>query len=149
MDRGGDVTVYDTLDHRIGGVSQQQGSDDSLTFSSQYGTLTVASLPVISGTAEQANAASANFAPAAPQETRVEAERSFGDIPAPAASSDDAGVSLSPATSAVTADTAPSRTNESATELLALLEKLAQLHSAGVLTDEEFSTKKTELLARL
>ena len=44
----GHVTVYDTLDNQIGGVSQQQGSGGSLTFTSQYGTIPVASLPVIS-----------------------------------------------------------------------------------------------------
>ncbi len=44
----GHVTVYDTLDHQIGGVSQQQGSGASLTFTSQYGTVPVTSLPVIS-----------------------------------------------------------------------------------------------------
>jgi hypothetical protein len=46
----GHVTVYDTLDHQIGGVSQQQSSDASLTFTSQHGTVSVASLPVISPT---------------------------------------------------------------------------------------------------
>jgi hypothetical protein len=44
----GHVTVYDTLDHQIGGVSQQQSGDASLTFTSQHGTVPVASLPVIS-----------------------------------------------------------------------------------------------------
>ena len=44
----GHVTVYDTLDHQIGGVSQQQGAGASLTFTSQYGTVPVASLPVVS-----------------------------------------------------------------------------------------------------
>lgn len=29
------------------------------------------------------------------------------------------------------------------------IRKLAELHDAGILTDEEFTTKKTELLARL
>jgi hypothetical protein len=42
------VTVYDTLDHQIGGVSQQQGSGGSLTFTSQYGTVSVSSLPIVS-----------------------------------------------------------------------------------------------------
>lgn len=45
----GVVTLYDTLNHHIGGVSQQQGGDTSLCFSSQYGTITVSSLPIISG----------------------------------------------------------------------------------------------------
>ena len=30
-----------------------------------------------------------------------------------------------------------------------LLEKLAELHKAGILTDEEFSAKKQELLSRI
>lgn len=49
VDQGGHVTVYDTLDHQIGGVSQQQGSGSSLTFSSQNGTVSVSSLPIVSG----------------------------------------------------------------------------------------------------
>ena len=48
VDLNGHVTVYDTLDHQIGGVSQQQGGGSSLTFTSQYGTVSVSSLPVIS-----------------------------------------------------------------------------------------------------
>lgn len=44
----GQTTIYDTLDHSIGGVSQQQGSNDSMTFNSQYGVVNVSSLPVIS-----------------------------------------------------------------------------------------------------
>lgn len=45
----GRVSVYDTLDHQIGGVSQQQGSGSSVTFTSQYGVVSVLSLPIISG----------------------------------------------------------------------------------------------------
>lgn len=48
VDAGGDVWVYDTLDHQIGGFSQQQGSGGSITLSSQYGTVNLASLPVVS-----------------------------------------------------------------------------------------------------
>ncbi|MEY4980247.1 MAG: hypothetical protein RLZZ352_2517 [Pseudomonadota bacterium] len=44
----GSVTVYDTLDHQIGGFSQQQSGGSSLSFSSQYGLIDVASLPVVS-----------------------------------------------------------------------------------------------------
>ena len=44
----GHVTVYDSLDHQIGGVSQQQGSGGSLTFTSQYGTVSISNLPVLS-----------------------------------------------------------------------------------------------------
>jgi len=45
---GGDVWVYDTLDHQIGGFSQQQGSGGSITFGSQYGTVNLSTLPVVS-----------------------------------------------------------------------------------------------------
>lgn len=48
IDLGGRVTIYDTLDHQIGGFSQQQSHGGSLTFSSQYGLVDVASLPVLS-----------------------------------------------------------------------------------------------------
>ena len=44
----GQVTIYDTLDHQIGGFSQQQGYGGSLTFSSQYGLVEVNRLPVLS-----------------------------------------------------------------------------------------------------
>ncbi len=46
----GVVTIYDTLDHQIGGVQQQQGgSYGSQSFTSQFGTFTVNSLPMIGG----------------------------------------------------------------------------------------------------
>jgi hypothetical protein len=44
----GSVTVYDTLDHQIGGFSQQQSVGGTLSFSSQYGLIDVANLPVVS-----------------------------------------------------------------------------------------------------
>ena len=50
LEQRGQVTVYDTLDHQIGGVQQQQGGygSGSLSFSSQYGTFSVDSLPQVS-----------------------------------------------------------------------------------------------------
>ncbi|MGZ8956140.1 MAG: SHOCT domain-containing protein [Methylovulum sp.] len=42
------VTLYDTLDHQIGGFSQQQSVGGSITFTSQYGLVDVNNLPVIS-----------------------------------------------------------------------------------------------------
>lgn len=41
----GRVTIYDTLEHRISGISQQQGSTNSLLFTSQYGVVDIANLP--------------------------------------------------------------------------------------------------------
>jgi hypothetical protein len=42
----GAITVYDTLDHRIGGFAQQQGSSTSLTFTSDRGLVDVRTLPL-------------------------------------------------------------------------------------------------------
>ena len=39
IQREGRVTMYDTADHRIGGVSQQQSGHQSLAFTSQHGTV--------------------------------------------------------------------------------------------------------------
>ena len=47
IDVNGQITVYDTGDHQIGGFSQQQGGDQSITFTSQYGTVRVSDLPVV------------------------------------------------------------------------------------------------------
>lgn len=44
----GQVTIYDTLDHQISGVSQQQSGDASVTFTSQFGLVSLSSLPVLS-----------------------------------------------------------------------------------------------------
>jgi hypothetical protein len=45
----GALTLYDTGDHRISGVSQQQGDGWTLTFTSQYGTVPLSSLRVVDG----------------------------------------------------------------------------------------------------
>ena len=46
---GGETRVYDTGEHMIGGFGQQQGSDSSITMTSQLGTVRLADLPVVSG----------------------------------------------------------------------------------------------------
>ena len=76
VELNGHVTVYDTLDHQIGGVSQQQGSGGSLTFTSQYGTVSVANLPVVSVDGAPSNAPEPHAAPAPvqpPEPYRAEA----------------------------------------------------------------------------
>ncbi|MEY4489095.1 MAG: hypothetical protein RIQ79_1603 [Verrucomicrobiota bacterium] len=122
VQRDGQVTVFDTLDHNISGVSQQQGGDSSLTFSSQYGTLTTLSLPLISGPG-LALAAPTNFA-APPTQNNWTAPRPSPVAPAPAF-------------------------DQNSASLVQLLEKLGQLRDAGVLTQEEFNAKKADLLSRL
>ena len=123
LSRAGSVTVYDTLDHQIGGVQQQQGGwSGSLSFSSQYGTFSVDSLPVVSGA--PSGVASAN-------------------APAP--------VTSAPAN--VPAPAAPAEASESlptsSRDIIEAIERLGQLAARGILTDEEFKAKKAELLARL
>ena len=48
IQQGGRVSVYDTGEHRITGFSQQQSGDQSLTFTSQFGLVRVADLPLVS-----------------------------------------------------------------------------------------------------
>jgi hypothetical protein len=48
VSRGGNVTVYDTADHSIGGVSQQQGgSRGDVIFTSQHGPVALSDLKVV------------------------------------------------------------------------------------------------------
>ena len=44
---GGRVSIYDTGEHLITGFSQQQSGDQSLTFTSQFGLVRVADLPLV------------------------------------------------------------------------------------------------------
>jgi hypothetical protein len=44
IERGGKTELYDSADHRISGVAQQQGSGQSLAFSSQHGDVKVEDL---------------------------------------------------------------------------------------------------------
>jgi hypothetical protein len=124
IERNGHVTVYDTLDHQIGGVQQQQGgSYGSLSFSSQFGTFTVDSLPLANHPI--------NPPPQAPQQQ-----------PAP------------PPYSPPMSQSAPQQAGNiggphSREDVLATLERLGQLHGKGILSDDEFQSKKAELLARL
>ena len=65
----GNVTVYDTLDHQIGGVSQQQSGDASFTFVSQRGLVRLTDLPIVSG---RAGGHAASAPPAStPEHTRI------------------------------------------------------------------------------
>lgn len=127
IDQNGQVSVYDTGDHQIGGFGQQQSGDQSLTFSSQFGLVRVADLPVIGA---------ANNRPQL-NETNPYSQP----------------VSNLPQTSAVPGSMpmGPSNANAStaSTEIFALIEKLHDLKTKGILTDNDFETKKADLLSRL
>jgi len=107
IDLGGSVTVYDTLDHRIGGVAQTQSGSRSFTFTSQHGVVDVAVLPKIAPQAEAQQA------------------------PGPAS------------------PVASQRKAQAEADVVGTIEKLAELHRKGILTESEFSAKKAELLSRL
>jgi hypothetical protein len=130
---GNDVTVHDTLDHQIGGFSQQQGAGSTVTFTSQYGTVTLASLPMVSR-----NGRPVTPAPAAPAAAPAGAAPP-GAAPPGAAPPGAAPVTASPEH----VSTVPIN------DILSAIERLGDLKAKGILTDEEFSRKKAELLARL
>ncbi|VWX57746.1 conserved hypothetical protein [Burkholderiales bacterium 8X] len=125
IERGGVVEVYDTDDHVIHGVSQQQGGSQSLAFRSQQGEVGLASL------------------------RRVDA----GGSPLGVGDGGDAvdqpdGARTAVAGGGSMAGTTPS-VPRGADDPLNTLERLAELHGRGILTDDEFKAKKAELLARL
>jgi len=135
IERQGRVTVHDTLDHRIGGFSQQQSHGSTVQFTSQHGPVDVARLPVVSAVPAGPATPAAPAEGMAPQSAAAPASEAPPDRPpeAPAAPPPPpAGPGLAHGADAV-----------------AMIEKLADLHSRGLLTAQEFSAKKAELLARL
>lgn len=129
---GGKPWIYDTLDHQIGGFGQQQGGGQSITFTSQFGTVNLSSLPVISrdGVAVQP-------APAPVQMPAQAAYSSADQLPnavnfnSPSANS---GTSSMPAAGG---------------DIIAMLERLGQLMEKGYISKEEFAAKKAEMLNRI
>jgi hypothetical protein len=115
VEENGQVTVYDTGEHQIGGVSQQQGGGSSLTFTSQYGTVRLADLPVVSGGG------------GGPSQTvpPVQSPRAAGG------------------------PTSPAQQGADEADIFAKIERLADLKKKGIVSEEEFLTKKAELLRRL
>jgi len=125
VELNGEVTVYDTLNNNIGGVSQQQGGDTSLTFSSQYGTISVSTLPIVSGAGNIPPVQNNNFAE--PQQAEfVNSMPKVEEVPQ-----------------------MNSNKTESSNTIIEMIEQLGRLHGAGVLSDNEFNTKKSELLSRI
>jgi hypothetical protein len=131
----GSVTVYDTQDHQLGGFSQQQSYGSSVTFSSPYGQVDVTRLPVISVNGVPQNANGFNPAHSATPEFVP------GNLPA---SESPAPVRLQPQLQDRPGNPAPGDA-----DIFLMIEKLADLRSRAIISDEDFNTKKTELLARL
>lgn len=141
IDINDQVTVYDTGDHQIGGVAQQQGGGASFTFTSQLGLVRVADLRVVSPATET---------PAAP--AAAEPMVAAAEPAAPTASAPPSPPSPPPAAQPTpepkAAPTPPPAAGASG-DVFAALEKLADLHARGILSAEEFQAKKAELLSRL
>ena len=114
----GKVTIFNTLDHQIGGVGQEQRGNYSLSFTSQYGSVDLNSLPIISG-----------------EDNRPK--------PQPV---DQPIVQNEPASFVQEVSKSMSDFEE---DIFAKIEKLAGLKDKGILSDEEFNNKKTDLLSRL
>ncbi len=120
LSRGGRVEVLDTGEHVISGFGQQQGGGDSITLTSQLGTVPLASLKRIEAAAKQAESVKApDFAGAGPAAVPAAEPAQSSGQPTDAAS------------------------------IMSLLEKLSELRDKAVLSDEEFAAKKAELLKRL
>jgi hypothetical protein len=139
IESNGQVIIYDTLDHSIGGVSQQQSGGYSVTFSSQYGYVDLSRLPVV--TINGLPPLAPNPAPA-PAPVYAPA---YAPSYAPSYSSSNnnnnqnsfAPVNNSPVSSSGDSD------------IFASIEKLAALQSRGILSEQEYASKKAELLSRL
>ncbi|MFA5958190.1 SHOCT domain-containing protein [Hyphomicrobium sp.] len=148
IDVGGQVSVYDTGNHQIGGFSQQQSGDQSITFTSQFGLVRVLDLPLITSAYPTNGAASPTQSYASIREPALVAPMApiIAPEPAPAVSPlvRDAVAPLSSVgrDAGAVAAGAPD-------EIFSLIEKLADLHKKGILTDSEYESKKGELLGRL
>jgi hypothetical protein len=165
IDINGQITIFDTLDHQISGVSQQQGASLSVTFNSQHGTIDLLNLPVISsdvntegdlsptnvnlttneGSIDEINMTSIQtdspslVQDSSPDQTEDSSPNdSSPDQTSPSSVQDDSVVeNFNPFSSTQDMD------------IFTKIEKLAVLMQKGILTEEEFVEKKTELLSRL
>ncbi|WP_405605071.1 SHOCT domain-containing protein [Polaribacter sp. Asnod1-A03] len=130
IQENGKVTIFDTLDNNIGGVGQQQGGNYSVTFTSQYGTVNLNSLPIVSG---GENNQPQEIVPQQQgfQNTIVE-EAPFAPV-----------INNEPVQEFV------EQTSAVEEDIFAKIEKLAGLKDKGILSNVEFDNKKTDLLSRL
>ena len=133
----GVTKVFDTGEHHIGGVQQQQGGGyGSVSFTSQLGTFDVSSLRELDAhqVAETFAAAPAPHYQSAQQH---QSARQHQSVPAPQVEPQ-----LQAPEPAVGASGDPA-------SIVAAIESLAGLHQRGILSDEEFAAKKAELLGRI
>jgi hypothetical protein len=123
---GNATRVFDTGEHRIGGVQQQQADNSgSWSFTSQLGTFDVTDL-------RELNPSPADMAANEPV-PRHRAET----------------YPLQPEAAPAPESRAQVATAGDAAVIVAAIESLAGLHKRGILSDEEFAAKKADLLNRL
>lgn len=147
IDIAGRMEIFDTGDHRISGVSQQQSGDQSLTFVSQYGLVRLADLPKVDlGTAPGAPV------PETPAPAPQQAPQTPPAEPAPAPAEPEpapADPVAEPTVPQPRATETPAPPSTDSDAIIDLIRKLADLREGGILTDAEFEAKKQELLSRL
>jgi Short C-terminal domain len=152
----GGTKVFDTGEHHIGGVQQQQqgGGYGSVSFTSQFGTFDVSSLAEL-GTQRVAETPAA--APAPQHQSQYQSDRPAPKHQAQYQSDRPAAQHQSQYQSGPAPQFAPqtqapqpvSGASGDAEAIVAAIESLAGLHQRGILSDEEFAAKKAELLGRL
>jgi hypothetical protein len=118
----GQVTVYDTLDHEIQGFAQHQSVGGSLTFTSQYGVVDLATLSIVSPPGALQQAQEQGVPPGERGTTAPGSRHTPGQPPQGGTPEGD---------------------------VLTLIERLAALQARGLLSDEEYAAKKADLLRRL
>ncbi|MGB5110451.1 MAG: SHOCT domain-containing protein [Mycobacterium sp.] len=129
----GVTRIFDTGEHRIGGVQQQQGGGyGTASFTSQFGTFDVSSLRELGA---QQVAETPVAAPTPQHQSEPVPQHQSEPVPQFAPPAQD------PAQT--------SGASEDSVSIIAAIESLAGLHKRGILSDEEFAAKKAELLGRL
>lgn len=132
IDANGQLTIYDTADHQISGVSQQQGGDSTIQFTSQKGGVRLGELSIIDG-----------------DESTKATEAEATDTPAIVAIPPENPPTENPPIEELPIENPPKATIETSVDILNTIQQLGDLHAKGILTEKEFQEKKTELLARL
>jgi hypothetical protein len=128
IERNGALEIYDTGAHEIDRVVLQQEPGSRMRFTGQHGPVDLASFQRVTDE-EEASAASPSDAST---DVSPLPDDALPTMPA-------AGVPPAPAPR-------PAGTHD---EVLDTIDRLAQLHQRGVLTPDEFNSKKAELLGRL
>ena len=122
----GQISLHDTGQHQITGVSQQQGASQSITLTSQQGVVQLADLPTFESEGKDRDREPSGMSPS----------RMPHDVPS-------APVGAAPL------HERPDRVDPAMEGIVAMIERLAELRRKDILSEEEFTAKKAELLSRL